>query len=172
MAVDNLGVILETLNYPFYKKWDFWLSIGVGVIGVIFSWLAFIEAKAAKKAASALAEMVKIQTVIIELTEVTQRLDRLDYSLTFLQARDLLSEVSRRCLRLIAPFQDEVDIQVHCTTLRESLTLAKTELNQLAPLGDDETPNAIYFGMQSHLGDITNNIAQILGLLEKRSLKK
>ncbi|WP_340600922.1 hypothetical protein [Acinetobacter sp. HZNU-JH01] len=172
MAVTDLETILEVLNYPFYKKWDFWLSIIVGMGGVVFSVLAFIEAKAAKKAASSLAEMVKIQTVVIELTEVTQRLDRLDYSLTFSQARDLLSEVSRRCFRLIAPFQEETDIKDYCTALKDSLTLAKTELNQLTPSGEDETPNAIYFGMQSYLGDITNNIAQILGLLEKRSLKQ
>ncbi|WP_180036583.1 MULTISPECIES: hypothetical protein [unclassified Acinetobacter] len=171
MAVENLTEVLNVLNIPFYNKPDFWISVIIGGLGVGFSFFAFLEARAAKEAASKLAETVKIQTVVIEFTEIMQRLDKLDYSLTFFQARDLLSEVSRRCRRLIAPFQEENDLKTICESLKTSLTVAKSQLDLLIPSSGDETPNSIYFGMQSSLGDITNHVAEILGLLEKRSFK-
>lgn len=143
----------------------------VGVFGVFFSILAFIEAKAAKKAASEMAKTVKVQTITIELTEIIQGLDKLDYSLNFLTARDRLSEINRKLRRLLAPFEHSEDIKKNCIELKQALDNARSALDGLAPTDtSNDLPNAIYFGLQSHFGNISSQVAEILGLLEKRNL--
>lgn len=171
MAGANLETIVEILNNPFYKKWDFWISLIVGGLGVGFSILAFIEAKAAKKAASDMAKTVKVQTITIELTEIIQGLDKLDYSLDFVTARDRLSEINRKLRRLLAPFQNSEDISQNCVDLKQALDNARSALDGLVPSDNsNDVPNAIYFGLQSHFGNISSQVAEILGLLEKRNL--
>ena len=167
----ELKTLLEIANVPFYVKLDFWIGIGVSIIGVIFSILAFIEAKEAKKAASEMVKTVKVQTITIELTEIIQGLDRLDYSLDFVTARDRLSEINRKLRRLLAPFQHSEDIKQNCVDLKQALDTARSVLDGLAPTDpSNDVPNAIYFGLQSHFGNISSQVAEILGLLEKRNL--
>lgn len=114
---------------------DFWLNLVLGVAGVGFSILAYFEAKAAKHAASEAGKTVKIQTITIELSEIAQRLDKLDFDLSFSEARDLLNEVSRRLRRLIAPFQSNQDLAQQAASLKTVLDDAKAALEALHPAG-------------------------------------
>lgn len=171
--MNDLELIKDIVQQPFYVKFDFWIGFVVGLIGIFFSGKAFLEARSAKQAASEMAKTIKIQTITIELTEIAQRLDKLDFTLSFVEARDLLSEVSRKLRRLIAPFQGNGDVKMQCDNLKLSLDLARDELNQLRPQNgdlDEISANSIYFGMQGHFSNISNHVAEIMGLFEKRNI--
>lgn len=169
--VQNLA---ELMSRPFYSEPDFWINLLLGGAGVFFSVLAFIEARRAKIAAAAAGKTVKIQTITIELSEIAQRLDKLDSQLSFSEARDLLNEVSRRLRRLIAPFQALEDLKDPCNSLKASLDAAKVALEDLLPQegGTDQLPpNSVYFATQGHFASISGQVAEIMGLFEKRTIE-
>ncbi|RSH63881.1 hypothetical protein [Stutzerimonas stutzeri] len=171
---DALSNILQIAEQPFYERLDFWIGLIVGLAGVVFSIMAFWQAKKAKEAAAAAAKTVKIQSLTIELTEIAQRLDKLDYDLDFQSARDLLNEVSRRLRRIIAPFNERDDIAQLKADLIAVIAEAKTALENVRPQstdGQDALVNNIYFAMQGHFSSISDITADITGLFEKNSIE-
>lgn len=171
--IEKISEAVSTLTIPFYWSLDFWIATIIGIASVFFSLKAFNEAKAAKTAAYEAGKTVKIQTITIELTEIAQRLDKLDFDLSFAQARDLLNEISRRLRRLIAPFQDTGDLSIPCQNLKDALEQAKQALDEVRPQGVDATlpPNTIYFATQGHFSNISSLVAEIMGLFEKRTIE-
>lgn len=170
--ISQLAEQLESLN-PFYYQSEFWITTILGIASVVFSIKAFTEAKRAKSAAFEAGKTVKIQTITIELTEIAQRLDKLDFELSFSEARDLLNEVSRRLRRLIAPFQETDDLSEACMNLKTALDEAKESLEEVRPQDPEEEvpPNTIYFATQGHLSNISSLVAEIMGLFEKRTIE-
>ncbi len=173
MIDPELQAALATLKAPFYAMPEFWINTVIGLAGVFFSLMAFSEAKKAKNAAAEAGRTVKIQTITIELSEIAQRLDKLDFELTFAEARDLLNEVSRRLRRLIAPFQSNQDLAGSCNNLKEALDNAKLALDKVHPQdGSTEVPpNSVYFATQGHFSNINGLVAEIMGLFEKRTIE-
>lgn len=175
MTEEELVKIAAMINSsnPFYTQIEFWIFMVVGVAGVVFSVMAYHEARAAKKAAFEAGKTVKIQTITIELTEIAQRLDKLDFDLKFSESRDLLNEISRRLRRLIAPFQDNEDLSACCQNLKNALDDAKHALEEVRPqaLEDESPPNTIYFATQGHFSNISSLVAEIMGLFEKRTIE-
>lgn len=174
MNEDDIDKLVTAINLPFYTLTEFWIASFIGVISIIFSVKAFKEAREAKKAAYEAGKTIKIQTITIELTEIAQRLDKLDFELSFPEARDLLNEVSRRLRRLIAPFQDTDDLSQPCKNLKVALDQAKLALDEVRPQDATEEelpPNSIYFGTQSHFSNINSLVAEIMGLFEKRTIE-
>lgn len=173
MTGEEINQLSELVAPAFYTTWSFWISSLLGAAGVVFSVLAYVEARAAKIAAFEAGRTVKIQTITIELSEIAQRLDKLDSALSFPEARDLLNEVSRRLRRLIAPFQGTDDFAAPATSLKAVLDDAKSALETLRPQDAvDGVPSlSVYFGMQGHFSNISSMVAEIMGLFEKRTIE-
>jgi len=173
MNEEILRKILKETHPAFWQTAEFWISSILGIIGVYYSVLAFKEAARAKEAAAAAGRSVKIQTVTIELTEILQRLDKLDAEITFPEARDLLSEVSRRLRRLIGPFSNQSAIKDHYTQLKDELKQSKEALDTVRPTTSDaalEAPNAVYYALQGHFASISEFVAEISGVLENQKI--
>lgn len=174
MSEEEIAKLASQLQEPFYQSMSFWISTVLALIGMGLSYLAFIEAKAAKKAASDAGKTVKIQTITIELTEISQRLDKLDFNLTFSEARDLLNEVSRRLHRLISPFQTMEGMPDVWPKLKNALDEAKGALEEVHPKTasiQDIPQNAVYFATQGHFSKVSCLVAEIMGLFEKRTIE-
>ena len=173
MTPDQIRELAAQLAVPFDQDAAFWIGTLIGLAGVVFSWLAFVEARHAKLAAKDAGRTVKIQTITIELTEIAQRLDKLDFDLEFTTARDLLNEVSRRLRRLIAPFQSHQKYAESCRALKNLLDAAKVALAEVRPSGSeaDPAPNTIYYGMQGHFATISAGVAEIMGLFEAETIE-
>lgn len=174
MNETDIAMMAEALSEPFYIRPEFWIGSIIGIISIFFSVKAFLEARGAKKAASEAGITVKIQTITIELSEIAQRLDKLDFGLSFSEARDLLNEVSRRLRRLIAPFQANEDMVELCKSLKLALDDAKLALEKVRPLHEtnlDVPANTIYFATQGHFSNISSLVAEIMGLFEKRTIE-
>jgi hypothetical protein len=155
-----------------WTTWEYWLALAVGIAGTFLAWLAYQEAQEAKKAAREAGRSVKIQTITIELTEIAQKLDKLEPQLNFNEARDLLTEISRRLRRLISPFQDDTELGSTIKLLREALDAAKIALNTVRPIdpGKEQAPQAVYYAIQGDFATINSIVADLLGLFEKKSI--
>ena len=169
-----IKTILEILQSPLWSRPDFVISTIVGLAGVALSWAAFREARAAKKAATVAGRTVKIQTIVIELTEISQQLDKLEPDITYERARDLITGVSRKLRRLIAPFSDDPDLSNQIAALRAALDSATTGLNSVKPTADvtkeTEVPRAVYYGIEFPLRELNNAVAEVLGRMERSSM--
>jgi hypothetical protein len=156
----------------FWENVDFWIGTVIGLMGVFFSVKAFMEARQAKRAANEAGRTVKLQTITIELTEVSQKLDRLRTDIQFNEARDLLSEISRRLRRATSPFTRDNDLMEAITALRNALDEAEAALDDVRPNDPAQgiqAPQAVYFAVQRHFATINNCVADVVGLFERKS---
>jgi hypothetical protein len=158
---------------PFYKHAEFWINFLVGVGGLVFSYLAFVEAKRAKRAAMEAGRTVKIQTITVELAEIAQKLDTIQPEIYFSEARDLLAEIARRLRRAISPFATDPAFQKAVEAARAALGAARESLKLVRPADprkEDETPNAVYNGIEGEFAAISSCVADLIGLFEMRDL--
>jgi len=164
--------ILATLESSFWTHAEFWITTIIGLAALGFSWAAFTEAKKAKQAAVEAGRTVKIQTITIDLTEIAQKLNKLEPTITFSDARDLLNEISSRLRRVMSPFSNDPDLKSTIQSLRDALATAKTSLDAVRPLDpskEQETPRAVYNAVQSELANINSIVADLTGLFESKS---
>lgn len=168
----TLNTILEILRRPFWQQGSFWISLLIGLAGVLFSVLAFAEARKAKRAATAAGRTVKLQTITVELTEIAQKLDRMQPDIHFNEARDLLAEISRRLRRATSPFAGEAALSQAIGLSRQALQAAQNSLKQVRPADpgrEGEAPYAVYYAIEDDFATINNCVADLLGLFEKQS---
>lgn len=165
--------MLDLLKQPFWERADFWIGVVLGLAGVAFSVLAFVEARKAKRAATDAGRTVKIQTITLELSDIGQKLDKLHPDILFSEARDLLGEISRRLRRLTSPFAQETELKGAIEVLRQALDAAQDSLKAVRPTDpskEAEVPNAVYFAIESDFAAISNFVADLLGLFERQTL--
>lgn len=171
-TVAALDLIRTAVELPFWKHFDFWIATILGIAGLVFSIKAFIEARQAKQAATEAGKTVKIQTVTIELSEIQPKLDKLHAEIKFDEARDLLNEITRRLRRVISPFERDHSFSDKITALREILDKTKESLNKVRPSDPTkaEVPRAVYFAIESDFAAISNVVADLSGLFEKKTI--
>jgi len=180
----QLTHIVELLQEPFWRHWDFWISLvlglaglGVGIAALKYAIQAFEEAKLAKEeagrakeAATEAGKTVKVQTVAIELGEISQKLGRLQPETRFSEARDLLNEVSWRLRRAISPFAEDAALKSTIAAVRQALDGAQNSLKGVRPTSaESEAPGVVYNGIESDFALIGNLVADLLGLFEKQT---
>jgi hypothetical protein len=167
-----LDAIASATTPPFWQRFDFWFFTAIGLFGLFFSVRAFMEAQAAKRAATAAGKTVKVQTVAIELSEVAQKIDAIEPTITFSDARNLLAEISRKLRRVISPFAEDADLVSAIEALRTALTSAQDSLKSVRPSGTEDATasTAVYYGIENDFANINNLVADLIGLLEKRTI--
>jgi hypothetical protein len=168
-----LNKLLDVLSQSVWDKWDFRLSLLLAILSVLFSVLAYFEARRAKHAAQQAATTVKLQTVTIELSEIMQKLDSLDFNISFPTARDLLNEMTRKLRRLTSPYRGDNLFNENINKLRGVLDQTKVALNDARPVNPESTalnPNAIYYAIQAYFADISGVVADLMGLFEQKAI--
>jgi|SRR6267378_1333746 len=176
MTVDTQSVsdqVLELLRQPFWRRYDFWIGFAIGIAGLVFSILAFIEARKAKTAANAAARTVKSQTVAIELTEIALKLDRIKPDIRFSEARDLLAEISRRFHRATSPFGNDPGLSETIKTNVEALRQVRESLKAVRPTDpakEGEAPLAVYNAVEEACSQISSSVADLIGLFEREAV--
>lgn len=167
-----LDQILQHFPPPFYKDLGFWIAQLIGGAGLLFAILAWVEAKKAKRAATAAGRTVKLQTVAIELSEISQRLDRVQPGIRFNEARDLLSDTSRRVHRATAPFSKEANLSGSIEAAIQAVQAAQSSLKSVRPAEagkETEAPDAVYYGIEADCSAVSSYVADLIGLLEKQA---
>ncbi len=165
--------ILQMLQTPFWKHLDFWTATLIGVAGLVFSILAFLEARKAKTAATAAGRTVKLQTVIIELMEVSQGLFEIKQDILFVEARHSLSVISSKVRRAATPFAADPKLSAAIKSTIESIDAAEQSLQAVCPSDpakEQEAPYATYNAIQAHFFTISDNVYALIGLFEKETL--
>jgi hypothetical protein len=152
---------------------EYWISVGIGSLGLILSGLSFLEAKKAKEAAILAGRTVKAQSITIELAEVSQRLASIQLNIDYSGARDALTDAEMKIHRHTASLQVDQDFKNSIDTLRTSLGLANTALEQVIPVpGAPNIPGVVYNAISKHYASICGQLYGIIGLLEKRTIEK
>jgi hypothetical protein len=167
----TLNRILETVAEPFWHRTDFWIGAVIGIAGLVFSVKAFLEARKAATAAREAGRTVKIQTTTVDLTEFAQRLGKIQPRIRFVDARDLLDEVNRRLRRAIAPFAGDPVLKNAIEVLKKALQAASEALAAVRPTDaakESEAPDAVYNGVEGHFRAISDALADLVGLFEKK----
>jgi hypothetical protein len=168
----DVQLIVSAIHKSFYMAWDFWINFILGIAGVVFAVLAFIEARAAKEAAKHAGRSVKIQTVALELMETLIKLDRLEPDIKYKEARDLLTETGRKITRSVAPFAMDEGLKDSIGALRLRIEEANTALNDVrptTPLAEQDAPQAVYNAIEAHFSRINSSVAHLVGLLEMQT---
>ncbi len=177
---DSLNSIIdkiESSNPPFYEEFDFYIFLVIGLFSLRLAWLAYSAAKGAKEAALEASKNVKIQSVTVELTEVSLKLYRIDNRISFFSARELLNEISRKIIRLLATvsYIKKDILRDKSKEIVEHLEQAKKALNDVKPTSigiDEEIENeSVYFAIEDYLFVLGTKIAELTGILENESLK-
>ena len=174
MPIDSaIARALQISQYSFWERADFWISVAIGLAGLVFAALAFIEARRAKEAATRAGQTVKLQTITIELTEIAQKLDRIQPEIRFNEARDLLAEISRRLRRVISPYADDKVLGASVAAARDALRVAQNSLKSVRPANPEkegDVPQAVYYAIEGDFATINNCVADLLGLFENKTL--
>ncbi len=174
IVTDAVSPVLAVLQESFWKKLDFWIFFCLGLAGLLFSFLAFLEARQAKRAARDAGQVVKIQSVLIDLTELGQKINRLDPNIRFNDARDLLTETSSKIRRIVSPFNQDDELRTTINNLLGALDRAQAALNSVRPTAPDSessAPQAVFYGIQENFSFISNLVAELLGLFEGRNFQ-
>ena len=167
----DLSSLLQNVRSPFWGRWDFWIFVVLGIAGLVFSVKAFLEARQAKTAARDAGRTVKIQTVTLELSDISPKLERLEPSVKFSDARNLLNEISRKLRRISAPFAKEPFLRDKILELNTALDKAKESLNKVRPNpGEEELAGATYNAIEADFATISNFVADLSGLFEKETI--
>jgi len=128
------------------------------------------EAQSARVAAQHAASAVKVQTVVVELQEIAYKIARLDQTITYTAARDLLTEQALKLRRLIAPFAEKPALKKTSGDLLAALTQAKAALAGVAPQPGSETvgPSSptVYFAIEGAFSDVSGLIGELIGIHE------
>jgi hypothetical protein len=157
---------------PFYKDVGFWVALVVGIAGLVFSILAFVEARRAKRAATEAGRTVRLQSITIELTEIAQKLDFLHPEITFDDARALLQGTSRRLRRMVSPFAKDSHLSGAISAALQALEGAQKSLKTVRPtdaLSEKSAPNSVYYAIESDFSVLNDSIADLLGLFENET---
>jgi hypothetical protein len=177
--MDSTEIILRKIFQenvvPFWQSFDFWIFVLLSIASLIASLRAFSEARKARYAAYEAGKTVKLQTITIELSEIVQKLEKLDTYIDFSTARDLLSEMNRKIRRLVSPFQDDDDFKVLIEKIKTVLDETKKSLTLVRPVDDfeeEEVTQAVYNATESYFAELSGLIAELMGLIEKRTIEK
>jgi hypothetical protein len=168
----QLQYIRNALDAPFWQRHDFQISAAIGLLGLLFSFLAFIQAKKAKKAATFAGRTVKMSSVAGDLAEISIRLGKLDPEITFFQAHDLINEVSGKIHYVVAIFANDTDLEAPIKNVLTSLTAAYTSLNGVVtePGAEQQlAPRAIYYAIRSDLFTLGGFVAELRGRMEGKA---
>lgn len=173
-----LGTLVERLvalaERPFWQTASFWIEVVIGLAGLLFSILAFKEAKKAKTAATIAGRTVKIQTLTIELTELAQRLGTVQPGISFSQARDLLADVSRRIRRATSPFGRDDHFKPAIDVLKDTLLVAQDALKAVRPANvssEQTAPEAVYYAVEGSFAALNDAVADLIGLFESHTFE-
>lgn len=180
--------VLQAVDTPFWKHWDFWISTVIGLFGAIISFGAYLqagraeqeaklakeEAEKAKQAATEAGMTVKLQTVCIELSEIAQKLDGLYPGIKFVDAKNLFNDTSGHLLRLMAPFAEQANLREQITAIKADIEAARASLKLVRPTDpakEDEAPNAVYNGIEDNFAAIKFRVAELTGFMEKLTME-
>jgi hypothetical protein len=185
----EINQIIQTLQESPLRHWDFWLAslasisgIVLSAVGLKYSVKAFREAEKAKEeaekatlAAKEAGKTVRVQTVAIELADIAQKLGHIQQNISFMEARELLGDATRRLRRAVAPFADDLQLKEPIAAVKQTLEAAQASLQGVRPAtaeAEADAPNAVYNGVEADFGKISYTVAELSGLFERETFNR
>lgn len=176
-VINEIGLavtqIQQQLNENFWASPEFLISSAFGVVGLIFSFLAYIEAKKAKQAAIDAGEFFQIQSITIELSEILHSLQSISLDTQYKEARDVLTHVTNKLRRYLASYKNKEAYRDACQKILDSLQYAKKALDDVKPSGSELESSGygvVYSGIEGSFSNVCGNVSELMGLFERRAI--
>jgi len=183
----TLTRVLQVLDTPFWKHWDFWISTVIGAVGAFIAFGAYRqaqdatreaekakqEAEKAKLAATEAGKTVKLQTVCIELSEIAQKLAGIYPGIQFEEAKELFNDTSGHLLRVMAPFSAHPDLREPIAVVRNAIQAAQASLREVVPADpskQNEAPYTVYNAVEDKFATIKFGVAELTGFMEAKTI--
>lgn len=171
LFLSQLSAIRSSLEQPFYMNIEFIVPTILGILSVIFSLVAATQARKAKTAAIEAGTAVSKQKAVIELSEISRMLDSLDSGIQYSTARNLVSEVTRRIRRYIAPYRTSGIYSHSVSQLDSSLLNVRRSLSSVRPIKKEEEDttllSTVYNAIEFDISALNNCLADFIGILEQ-----
>jgi hypothetical protein len=108
---------------------------------------------------------------VVELHELALKLAHLDPNITYMSARDLLTEQEFKLRRLVAPFANKPHTKKTSDSLLSAITAAKSALAGVMPSNQPDSSKGelspvVYFAIEGPLSDISGLIGDLIGFHE------
>lgn len=156
----------------FWKHPDFWIELGIAIIGAIIGLLAyieahksFVEAGKAKDAAIKAGKNVKKQSIMLSVSETIRLCQQIRSDVNYEGSNTKLMDICGKVRNIIGLYRDDLS-PIHQTLFQQieaSSTEALTQFNIIDP---DSDSKAIYKILRPVINSLTGNLYELQGILE------
>jgi hypothetical protein len=165
-AIISIFLLLaDTTPDSFLRHPDFWIAIGVAIIGIIISWFAFRDARRAFRKAEKASKTVKKQSIIISISE-TIRLCQIRGNTNYEDSNSKLMEINGKVRNIMGLYRDEL-APSHNNLLQLIESCSSDALTQFNLLDPNSENKDIYNKMRPYMTDLTGHLNELQGVLEK-----
>jgi hypothetical protein len=171
----TLERIRTLVEAHFWTHGDFWIALSIGLAGLSFSILAYVEAKSAAIAAREAVKAVKLQSMSGDLIEVSQKLQAAKPGISFDEAKAIYSEALFKLQRAMAPFENDQGLRSQIEVVGAALEAAHGSLNSVLPSDPNEgneTSVSVYYGIEDKFSILNGQVGRLLGLVEQQTVEK
>jgi hypothetical protein len=155
-----------------WKSWQFWIGTGLGVASVIFSIMAFIEAKNAKNAAIKARISLSVRNIENELEVEINLLNSIRSDITYNEMRKICLDLTSKIVRIKEVVDklkliDNNDIK----KIDQVIDNLSYELSRVRPdFENTETTHQIFNGMAIVIADTSQLLSSIVGKIQVKNL--
>jgi hypothetical protein len=167
----TLNKIISTLN-NFWTSPSFWIGTVVGLAGVFFSILAFVEAGKAKQAAQEARASLSIKNIETELGIEVSILNGIKSEINYDEMRRIVVELTSKIARI-----KEVIIKLHLieqndlTDIESVISNLSNSLKQVKPdFESSQISNMVYNGMADVVAETSQLLSTIIGKIQAKGL--
>ncbi len=181
-------ILQDTLVKPnifWFDHYDFWISLLLGIVGVIasaigihYSKKAFREAKLAKDAAFKAGIVVKTQEIIMELERISNSCV-LEEEIRFAEANKKLNEIGGRVFGILGMYKSDNNLKDQIQLIQDNIVSIKGALetanpsNPVSVFSDPEINgtmliNYVYNITAPHFSNLITSLNTLKGILNSR----
>jgi hypothetical protein len=155
-----------------WKSWQFWIGTGLGIASVIFSIMAFIEAKNAKKAAIKARISLSVRNIENELDIEINSLNSIRSDISYNEMRKICLDLTTRIVR-IKEIVDKLKLidNDDIKKIDQVINNLNSELSRVRPdFENTETTHQIFNGMAIVIADTSQLLSSIVGKIQAKNL--
>jgi hypothetical protein len=156
----------------FWKRPDFWIELGIAIIGAIIGLFAyfeahksFVEARKAKDAAIKAGKNVKKQSIMLSVSETIRLCQQIRSDINYEGSNSKLMDICGKVRNIIGLYRDDLG-QTH-QGLFQQIEASSTEvLTQFNIIDPDSESKAIYKILRPIINTLTGHLYELQGILE------
>lgn len=163
----------------YWEHGNFWIELGVALIGIFIGWLAYKEASkafaearkakvaatAAKDAANKAGKTVKKQSILLAISETTRAMGQIRQNINYEDANNKLMEINGKVRNIMGFYRDDLD-QAHQNLLQQIANCSSDLLTEFNLLDSEAENRIIYNKIRPNITILAGHLNELQGVLE------